>query len=859
LDLRLDSRRSGPIEMVGTINSPKSLPTFIGRASTALLVVVAALYASLVASDFAHYTATYPYLAIDDSLANVSYSLATVHRYGFLASPIQGGSRGLRSRGFYNYGPWYFWLGAVLISFFGYSLALLRAIHLIGILFISLAAFLFFESRRGKVAAAFVSIGILYCFDKLQWPMVRPDIMVSVFAILFIVFSGRGIRSGKALDWFFAGLFAGCSALTHLIAWALIPACAFVFIGTYTAEGFKGAPWLSWRNPIVQRLAAVTSGGICATLMFLASFGFRISEFISFTRAYGESHKDPSVTYTTVLFKHLDVAYSFLLSDRVLLFVVVMGILTGIALLVGSIVGRKSSELACLLPPLAVGVGYLASLGAYNNFHQGYAILSQIVLFWFLGATIYVLLGIDRLARLSFVLNLLVVAVLAYGGLSLASAKMRFTSDRRLIEQKWAPIPEYTDRVLDLLPMGARVWGSLIFGIETPVRIELVQFWDAKILASRSSEPIKQTLAPDYVVQGYPERTSLLISVFNAKSDVSRQDLNALSGLFPGYRYDVIGLVAGDPYGVTKIYERHSGSQPERRGLPFVSLYDPASRTWAHVGQNATAATINLASPARFAVGFSPNPSPVLADYTVSAAADKGDYLLRVDMALSASSPIDARGVVCVTPTPDVTSVIGELGPDFDCAPYVGSQTSAYVIHRHNGGSFFVSQLASAGAKISGVSLAALRPTTDVRSERGTFRPLPDFSQWRSAVDDVASKPNGSEEIAVAGNSTQWGYQISSPPVDVQPNTEVTVRLPVIATTGEVGVGILDQSQTNWLKPPSKPGRDIIFNSGSNRSFFVVVANNNIQSSGNERSQFIVKRGTYSAVETGFYIDLLTR
>jgi len=844
--------------MVGPIHSPKSLPTFIGRACTALLVVIAALYAALVVSDFAHYTATYPYLAIDDSLANVSYSLATVHRYGFLASPIQGGSQGLRNNAFYNYGPWYFWLGAVLIWFFGYSLGLLRAIHLIGILFISLAAFLFFESRRGKIAAAFVSIAILYCFDKSQWPMVRPDIMVSVFAILFIVFSGKGIRSGKSLDWFCAGLFAGCSALTHLIAWALIPACAFVFIGTYAAEGFKGAPRLSWRNPIIQRLAAVTAGGICATLMFLASFGFRLSEFLSFTRAYGESHKDPSVTYTTVLFKHLDVAYSFL-NDRTLLLAVVIGILTGIALLVDSIVRHKSYELAWLLPPAAVGVGYLASLGAYNNFHQGYAILPQITLFWFLGATIYVLLGIEPTARLSLAMNVLVVALVAYSGVSLASTKMRLTSERSLIEQKWAPIPKYTDRVLDLLPMGARVWGSLIFGIETPVRIELLQFGDARVLASRSKNPFKEALAPDYVVLGYPETTSMLISVFTSKKNPLTQYFNALASFFPGQRYDVIGLVAGDPYGVTKIYERHSDPQPERRELPSVSLYDPASKTWAHVGQNAATAPINLVSPARFAVGFSSNAAPVFADYTVSAMADEGNYLVKVDMTLSTSSALDAGGVVCVTPTSNVTAVIGELGPDFDCAQYIGSQPSAYLVHRHNGGSFFVSQLASTGAKISGISLARLRSTPDVRAEHGNFRQLPDFSQWRPAAGDISSKPTGGEEIAVAGNSTQWGYQLISSAVDVQPNTEVTVRLPVIATSGEVGVGILDQSQTKWLMPPGKIGRDFVFNSGSNRSFFVVVANNNIQSSGNERSQFTVKRGTYSALQTGFYTDLLTR
>ena len=42
----------------------------------------------LVTQDFFGYVDRFPYLALDDSLANVSATLAETGRYGFMASPI---------------------------------------------------------------------------------------------------------------------------------------------------------------------------------------------------------------------------------------------------------------------------------------------------------------------------------------------------------------------------------------------------------------------------------------------------------------------------------------------------------------------------------------------------------------------------------------------------------------------------------------------------------------------------------------------------------------------------------------------------------------------------------------------------
>ena len=49
-----------------------------------LLLAVVVAYAAMVVRDFSRYINHYPYLAVDDALANVSYSLATAIAAKFL-------------------------------------------------------------------------------------------------------------------------------------------------------------------------------------------------------------------------------------------------------------------------------------------------------------------------------------------------------------------------------------------------------------------------------------------------------------------------------------------------------------------------------------------------------------------------------------------------------------------------------------------------------------------------------------------------------------------------------------------------------------------------------------------------------
>ena len=95
--------------------------------SLALWMVVVT-YAALVTHDFYQNANHWVFLSVDDGLANEAYALASQGRYGFLSSPELSGIA--RHHGEVSYGPWYFYLAAGLIWLFGYSLTLVRSIHL---------------------------------------------------------------------------------------------------------------------------------------------------------------------------------------------------------------------------------------------------------------------------------------------------------------------------------------------------------------------------------------------------------------------------------------------------------------------------------------------------------------------------------------------------------------------------------------------------------------------------------------------------------------------------------------------------------------------------------------------------------
>ena len=204
------------------------------RALAVLLIWVPVIfYAANVTRQFFYYSDAAVFVSSDDGVANISYAIASEGRYGFLSSPLLSGMA--RDQGVFSYGPFYFYLGAGLIWLFGYNLTLLRFIHLAVILAIAAMGRAWFGRAAGGAAGALTAVGLLMAFERAHWPMVRPDSMVSLFAIALVIAAGLAIRTGRSRYWFAAGLAGACGAFTHLVAWSLIPATAVIL-----AMGYPG-------------------------------------------------------------------------------------------------------------------------------------------------------------------------------------------------------------------------------------------------------------------------------------------------------------------------------------------------------------------------------------------------------------------------------------------------------------------------------------------------------------------------------------------------------------------------------------------------------------------------------------------
>src|SRR4051812_34349363 len=106
----------------------RSVSRVISLSITLALWVAIAVYAARITHDFYTHADRAVYASVDDGEANIAYSLASHGKYAFPASPVLVGLT--RMRGQFNYGPWYFYLAGGLVWLFGYSLTVVRSIHL---------------------------------------------------------------------------------------------------------------------------------------------------------------------------------------------------------------------------------------------------------------------------------------------------------------------------------------------------------------------------------------------------------------------------------------------------------------------------------------------------------------------------------------------------------------------------------------------------------------------------------------------------------------------------------------------------------------------------------------------------------
>jgi hypothetical protein len=854
----------------------KDLAMRVRQVSCGFVVGIVVLYALMVVHAFFGHIDSYPYLALDDGLANISYSLASGNGYGFPASPVQAPASNvpnLRNHGLLNYGPWYFYFGALLIWLFGYSLTVLRAIHLIVILAILGGSYWWFRREEGVLTASFVSILTLYRFDAYQWPMVRPDIMVSFFALLFLVSAGLAIRKGSCAHWGLAGYAAAAAAFSHLIAWSVVPAAVCTLLIAHMLKQDPEVAPAARRRQFLLSLAWLAGGGIAALICFYAPSGFRVSDHLRLLMSYRTFVAAASQTahgasgYWEVLSIHLRSSFGNVRDISVVTSVAVVGLII-VVLAFRFKPTARGLVATYVVPPLVIWWSYVLSLGKYPNYHLGYGILCQTVTIWLGGSIVYALLTFiklrfTRMKTAAFILTAGCAVVFAWSaGLSRVDAG---TANRE-VAHRWVSISAYAHEILSAIPLKATAWGTVMYGIETPDRLQLVQFVDALTLARRVGEADRPSIAPDVLIWGYPENRDHAMSVLRERTS----SLDGFENLFPSFRYRLVSMVVGAPYGVTRVYERETPTpmRDERNASVdeltrslcpvVVSYYSPSDWQWIRRLTPVAVGKVQAARPLRLGIGYGENPNQFDADHTVSLELPPGNYLLRIH--LNSARGVSRGRMLVVTSQLDVRQTITELGPDFDVSPYFRGDAEAFLFHRHAGGIVYVSQFDSVADSIESVEVYRLEGTSDHQTERqeSLYLPLPPWTEWmpdRSVK--AAATVDGSWRVD--GNDSQFGYQITSPAIVLSPKTTVKVRLSHEILQGHICPGILDENHAEWLVPAANPLSELEFNTRGNKRVYVVIANCNPSAAGNEKSRFLLKRGSYFIEGKESYADSLAR
>jgi len=126
---------------------------------------------------------------------------------------------------------------------------------------------------------------------------------------------------------------------------------------------------------------------------------------------------------------------------------------------------------------------------------------------------------------------------------------------------------------------------------------------------------------------------------------------------------------------------------------------------------------------------------------------------------------------------------------------------------------------------------------------------LPSAREWPKLVEtfQTADAPNGG--IEVTGDDSQFGYQLMSPPIPVQPSQSYIVRYKFEMVEGRVCVGIISGDQQRWLVPPDGTTVEYAFNAGTLDAVRVVLANCNLSDLGNRVTKVRAIGGSYAMVQ----------
>jgi hypothetical protein len=793
-----------------------------------LLVILAA--GVVVIQKSLHFVATTPPMNVDDSEGNVSVSLVEHGRYGFLASPTQGFFEVDRTHAFFNYGPLYFYVGAVLTWLFGPSVVLFRILHPLGLCVAVIACVLTFR-KISLVGAAVFAVSIYTIYLASHWPLGRPDIVVSVCAACMFWFASKAISESRWMAWIGVGFFAASAATTHLIASALIPAAFLIWLLSLFCSPEER---VDRKRYLVLSFGGLAVGGLAGALVFLQAIDFRIGDLLGFGAGTAKVYAKP---FSENLRTHFIYAWN-LTPFRFHALVAAFGaatMLTAGAFLLPR--PERRQVLAFVMPPVVSAVFYQLSLGFYGNYHSGYVILSQVTALWAVSALVSVSIAFvrERLGPWAKSFDLLALATAILVGVVFTANAARFQSLWESYALGNVDIDEYARQVVAPLPERAATWGSLYFGLDAGDRTDLVQFLQMfSIVSSDFHVEERSRLAPDFLLLSNYETDTGAVQII----DKQQNYFENFSKIFPSDAYRLFRIVCAPPYGCTRDYQRASSTDASNAdATPSVSVNDGTSRQWNQ----------QLSAPleARFSKA-----ELVLADLQIYAMHPKrrateslvtelpaGFYLLNVGIP-------DARpnqsGVILATPGRYFYWYGGYTAFSVPGAPYWNGETSVQIVVDHLGGPLYVSHFEnapasgkqavsaptdrpkanqSAGMRVISVQRVMVLPDTTGRLQPVPLQPL---AQWEKKDPNMSVEPEDEGIVRISGKAVSQAQLLQSPPIHLQDHQRFVLSMPTSPTVGAVEVGVLG-SDGVWLAQPTTMPRRLVFETSAAKEAAVVI------------------------------------
>ncbi len=831
----------------GEVATPSRF-SWVFRATECLLLLAIVTGCLIVLQKSFHFIDTAPFLNVDDSIPNVAVSLAEHGRYGFLSSPTQGFHEVDRTHAFFNYGPLYFYVAAALTWLIGPSLELYRMLHPAGLVFVVLASLWVFR-RVSVVGTAILAVAVLRVYLASEWPLARPDIMVSVCVSLMLVFAARAIQHGAWLDWLGVGFFAASALTTHQIAASMVPVAGIIWAWSAVVEWrqTEAGPRRRW----IPGFVALVLGGAAGALVYLVAIDFRLRDLWVLGSVSMSSYSKP---YAETLRAFFEYAWSWNSGSHLWLWLwfatAAIVAITG-SFLTGEL---RRRVLGLVMPPVVTAVVYQLSLGFYGNQHSGYVILSHVTTYWAVAALGAV--GIawvrDRWGQWGrgFEFAAIAISLLVVSRADAAWLKQRSNWQVRAAGN--VDIGDYVRQVVAPLPERAAAWGSLYFGLDAGDRTDLVQFIQM-FGPVRDDFRVDQRskLAPDFLVLSNYEMDIDSVGGLAGADTVTE----IFAKLFPGIRYRLAHLVCAPPYGVTREYERvHPQSPAEQAVLPSLSVNDGTGRQWSGALSGELDVRFSPVQPVTANLSLYATTLETAARTSIAADLPPGFYLIDVD--LETVDPT-RTGFILATAGRYFYWRGGWADFGMPVSPHLPGERNVLVLVDHLGGPLYLSRFENravdtnaapthsevflknraaghnlmppADARGIGMQVRSVRRVVMLADNTGRIAPvkLPSWSEWSIQDRGMTVQSDDSGKLRLSGTADAGVPLYESPPIPVAPHERLALTLPSEPASGGIELGVIGSTGT-WLSTQTLMPRRAVFDTEDATWVRIVIANSSL-------------------------------